>query len=136
MKAAFGVEAVGYGLWLELRMPLAMVRAVGAEEALGTRSYGSHYRPWLAQVTGTDPRYGLARQFVRARIDYRGANSRATRGAWFWWTLDEGLLYETRYLSAWSRQEHRFLTASGGDVRDVTGEEALAWASGISAQTS
>ena len=31
-------------------------------------------RPWVARITGTDPKYGLKREFVNSVRDYSGAN--------------------------------------------------------------
>lgn len=93
------------------------------------RSLASRYRqpcerPWVARLAGLSDRYRYDREFVQAKADYREANSRGTRGVWFWWTLESGNVYETRYRTSWERWTHRFLTVTPeGDVVDLTEEE-------------
>lgn len=120
--AAFRAEAIGLG-------------------PVPRRSRGGHNwdrrQPWVAEVTGTDPWYGLARRFLRPRRDYRHANGSGERGAECWWTLESGRLYQARYRVTWDQWVTRYLTVTpAGEVASVTEEEAMAWASAISAPTS
>lgn len=39
--------------------------------------HDSRSLPWIARITGADPRYGYARKFVRPRKDWRGAERRS-----------------------------------------------------------
>lgn len=135
MKAAFSAEAIGLGNDAELAMLYAVAQAASPSAAPLLRPKGC--RPWVAEITGTDPRYGLARRFLPHKTDYRGSNSKATRGVMFWWTLEPGRLYQARYRVSWQKWEERFLTVTDdGGIRDLTAEEAARWASGISAPTS
>ena len=37
-------------------------------------------KPWVAKITGTDPKFGMKREFINGNKDYAGANSKGTRG--------------------------------------------------------
>jgi hypothetical protein len=54
-------------------------------------------KPWVAHITGTDPKYGLARKFVDAMNDWRDASkawSGNVYGVVATFALREGNLYE------------------------------------------
>lgn len=125
MKAAFSAEAIGLGpvpRW-DTHLP---------------PGWASDRRlPWVAEIAGTDPRYGLAREFVPRKLDYRDANRSGQRGVTCWWTLESGRLYQARYRVTWGEWATRWLTVDeDGEIRDLSEEEARRWASGISAATS
>lgn len=48
------------------------------------------FRPWVARVTGRDPKYGLAQSFVRAN---ESSSSRSGRTGNKTWHIDEPGLY-------------------------------------------
>ncbi len=128
MKAAFGVEAIGLDPGQE-------------RDARRWRMQGDlarEMRPWCAELVGFDLRYGFRRRFLRPKIDYTAANSRGSRGVWFWWTLAEGRFYEAKYPVTWQRHRRLFLTATrDGDLReDLTLEEVQQWLSARLASTS
>jgi hypothetical protein len=127
VKAAFGAEAIG---WQDADLATVLMRCMSS-------GYSDPDRPWLAEITGPSDRYRYARTFLQAKTDYKDANSKGTRGIWFWWTLETGRIYETRYRTSWSRWEHRFIAVTDdGDVTDLTEEEVRAWLSKGSASTS
>jgi hypothetical protein len=120
--AAFRAEAIGLG-------PVPRSSRGGHN--------GDRRQPWVAEVTGTDPRFGLRREFLRPRRDYRDASRTGERGVGCWWTLESGRLYQARYRVTWDQWVTRFVTVTqDGEVADVSEQEALAWASAISAPTS
>lgn len=128
MKAAFSAEAIGLDAATEVT-----ARRFGLY-----RWFYRQSKPWVAEITGLCPRYGYARTFLRHKADYKNANSKGTRGVWFWWTLESGRIYETRYRTSWKNVVHRFMTVTDeGDIKDLTEEEVRAWlASRGSASTS
>lgn len=127
MKGVLGAEAIGLTPQEERTF-----QGFGLKDWANRRN-----RPWVAELLGFDLRYTYRREFVRPKIDYTHANSRGTRGVWFWWTLDSGRVYEARYRSTWTQWHHRWLTVTAdGDLKDLTEEEVRQWLSDRSASTS
>lgn len=123
--AAFRAEAIGFS-----PVPLFSRHAPPGHKA-------DRRQPWVAEITGLDSRYGLSREFVPRKTDYRHANRAGERGAEHWWTLESGRAYEARYRVTWDKWVTRWLTVTEeGDITDITEEEARQWASSISAPTS
>lgn len=91
--------------------------------------------PWVARITGLDDRYGLAREFVRARKDYTNANSVGSRGVFNVYWLENGL-YEVEERISWRQPRRWFCRAEAGRIIRMTREEALEWLSGGLASTS
>lgn len=117
MKAAFGVEAIGLSASRAARF-----RMLGME-----REMYRMWRPWCALLLGVDEKFGYRREFLDPKVDYTHANSRGTRGVWFWFTLTSGQYYEARYPLNWRTRTHQFLTATtAGDVVDVDEDEIVA----------
>ncbi len=79
--------------------------------------------PWVAKVTGKDPKFGLSRQFLRARKDYAGGNSIGSRGVMLHYVLEDGFMYEVRQLTSWSSERRYFARAILGKVVEITREE-------------
>lgn len=85
-------------------------------------------QPWLAEVTGRCPDFGYRREFVPADRDYAKANSKGTRGVWFWWTLRVNRVYEAGYPLSHSKDARVFLRATpDGDVVEISKEEVESW---------
>lgn len=82
--------------------------------------------PWVARITGRDPKYGLARDFLRGRKDYADSNSIGSRGVYLYFTLADGV-YEVRELKSWRRERRYFCRASGGELNELSREEVDAW---------
>lgn len=112
--------------------PLSILRI----EVDGHHHGGPPLKPWVAEITGTCPRYGLAREFVRAMNDWRDARkawSGNVYGKVATFPLREGRLYEIA--RARGRSSRRYLAREfyiverGKRVRR-TPDEALAIADG------
>jgi hypothetical protein len=117
VKASFKAEAIGLNA-----SQRKTARTFGVE-----REVRRQQRPWVAALTGLTPAGAFQRTFLRAKADFRDANSKGTRGVWFHWTLDPGL-YEADYPVTWDRREHRLLRVTDdGHVHDVSEEEVRAW---------
>lgn len=118
MKAAFSAESIGLTASMEVS-----ARRFGME-----REFHRMNRPWVAELRGLSLRYGYERQFLKAKADYKRANSKGSRGVQLWWTLESGRVYETRYRTSWKAWEHRFLAVTDeGDIKDLTEKEVRAW---------
>lgn len=86
------------------------------------------YRPWLAEITGRDPKFDLQRDFIDAQKDYAGSNSKGTRGVYFRWTLAANRVYEA--FEPQSRRGGRRLflrTTAEGDTVEISREEVETW---------
>lgn len=108
MKSVFGVEAIGVQPAAARRM-----RAVGMLNQARRDA-----EPWLMELLGiTEMGSLIAGPRLRPNRDYRLSNSAGSRGTWWWWTLEAGHLYETRYRTTWTTWHHEYLAVTGeGDV--------------------
>ncbi len=88
-------------------------------------------KPWVAEITGTDPRFGLARSFVQPFRDYREA-----RAAWSGnvygvvarFPMHEGRLYEVSLLRGKPSKRYvarEFYVVERGQPVERTADEAL-----------
>ncbi|MFF4534261.1 hypothetical protein ACFY1P_33940 [Streptomyces sp. NPDC001407] len=104
-------------------------------------------RGWVAEITGHDPRHGLARHFLRPQTDYDNADAHGHTGVLDAWTLRPRRVYEVsrpigppaknwrdiRRTNPRARvtEEHRAFVrvTADGDIVEITREEAQAWPS-------
>lgn len=80
-------------------------------------------RPWVAEITGKDAKYGLARKFVDGTRDYSRANSKRTRGVYTTYTLVPGRVYECSDPRSWSRTERYFARVVDGELETMDAEQ-------------
>jgi len=83
-------------------------------------------KPWVARITGLDPKYGLAREFLRGQKDYTDANSTGSRGVFLTYWLPEGI-YEVYERTGWKSERRFFCRSEQGRLVRMTQEEVLAW---------
>lgn len=81
-------------------------------------------RAWCAQITGTDPTYGLAREFLRPSVDYSKANSQGTRGVFRFYWLEDGI-YEVSSPASWRNTERYFCRVENGQIVRISKAEVL-----------
>lgn len=93
---------------------------------------GEPDKSWCAEITGLDPKYGLARSFVGALRDYKETHV-SMRGRVYGivshYPLHEGHIYEVkRYRGKSSKRyvSREFVTVKDGEIVDLTAEEAMA----------
>lgn len=73
-------------------------------------------KPWVAKITGTDPKFGLAREFVRGVLDYSRKNKPGTRGIFTCYDLQPGV-YETKGGDSWgSANNRRFIQIEASNL--------------------
>lgn len=105
-----------------------MLEVYGADVSPRLRGmlFGPNAYPWVAQITGTDSRYGLARRFLRGQVDYSGSNSVGSRGIVEVFALRPGI-YEVNERLSWKRLRRYFLqvTEDGGKA-EIGKDEVLA----------
>ncbi|MCX4681564.1 hypothetical protein OG413_40910 [Streptomyces sp. NBC_01433] len=136
----------------------APVLAAELDAALATRPDGGTFlarevierihgdKGWVAELTGHDPRHGLARTFLRPQTDYDQADARGHRGVLDAWTLRPRRVYEVsrplnppvpnwrtvrRTLGPRARvtgeQRAYVRVTAEGDIIEITREEVDAW---------
>jgi hypothetical protein len=94
-------------------------------------------RPWVATILGTDPKYGLRREFVRAMTDWKDAHvawSGNVYGREARFLLRDGNLYEVSRLRGKSSKRYQareFLAVEGRKRIKLEPEEALARVDGL-----
>jgi hypothetical protein len=79
-------------------------------------------KPWVAKITGTDPKFGLKREFVNGTRDYSKANSVKTRGVMTTWILDDGI-YECNLPQSWKNTERFFTIVTDDGYQPLTAAE-------------
>lgn len=85
----------------------------------------------MAEITGTDHKYGFDREFLRGRKDYSKANSIGSRGVYLWYILESGRYYEVKERTSWSGSDRYFVKVTmGGDIERVSKSEVEHWLKG------
>lgn len=126
MKGIVTLELFGE----DLRQATKIIRGVfdlyGAREifdkAIGVPPRSS----WVAEITGPDEKYGLKREFVRAKLDYSRSNSKGSRGIFAEYILSSGKVYEVNSRVTWGRAERYFciVDEETGDIIQIDEESA------------
>lgn len=95
----------------------------------GHKSRSRPLRPvWVAEITGPDAKYGLARQFLKGDKDYSRANSVGSRGVYIYYQLDRGKYYEVSSPESWSRVDRYFARVDdNGKIVKVDRSEVDHW---------
>lgn len=84
-------------------------------------------KPWVARIVGLDPKFGLARQFVKGEKCYLEANAVGSRGVFMHYELENGI-YDVHDLVSWSRSRRYFLRVAGESSVEIEREEVMSWA--------
>lgn len=81
-------------------------------------------RPWCARIIGTDPTFGLKREFVKAVYDYTVA-SRKGKNIYVYFNLAPGI-YEVFYPTSWKHEARYFVRVDNdGEVHTIKRAEVL-----------
>lgn len=84
--------------------------------------------PWVAEITGRNPKFKLSRSFVPSKRDYSKANSKGSRGIYLWYILESGKLYEVYKMSSWKGTDRYFCTVTPkGEIKRMNKEEVEQW---------
>lgn len=123
MKATIGLELFGenHKEWFRLMKAKANSGIPGAGDILLGRDLEESF---VAEISGLDPRYGFARQFLRGSKDYSRSNSKGSRGVFKWYILESGRIYDVQRQVTWKRLERFYCTVDeAGDIIKLTKEE-------------
>lgn len=83
-------------------------------------------KPWVAEITGRDPKYGLARSFLAGSRDYSRSNRPGTRGIYTTYVLEPGKVYEINDPHSWGKTCRYFArVAPDLSLAVITAAEAL-----------
>lgn len=128
MKATLNVECIGDDARAQLNFSRALLTEVfNAQVAKGiigeaTANY------FVAEITGFDPKYKYQRTFLRAKKDYRRANSKGSRGVYAWYILESGRVYDVLERVSWRRSERYFCKVTDqGDIIRISEYEVQQW---------
>jgi len=121
------IEAIGDDACQMMRCYHNMVgQALGnaiADQLIG--SYPS--RAWAAEITGLDPKYRFARQFLKPTVDYSEANSVGSRGVYRYYWLEEGKVYDVSHPKSWKRTDRYFCRVDDRELIEIDKDEVLEW---------
>lgn len=84
-------------------------------------------RAWVAEITGLSQKYNFERKFLDARLDYRKANSKGTRGIYANYLLEYGKIYEISDPRSWSTTERYFLLAGPHGGERMSKSDVISW---------
>lgn len=96
---------------------MKLVRAV-YPSLLGERLDIKPPRPWVARITGPDPKFGLKREFQKAKMDYSRANRAGTRGIYANYFLSDGI-YEVYKMTSWRGRDRHFIRVRNGEAERI-----------------
>lgn len=82
-------------------------------------------KPWVAKITGTCPKFGLSREFVKGVADYSSSSGNGNRGVNFRFVIEEGEIYEYYCKTSWKRSEREFVRYKDGEKETLTKQEVL-----------
>ncbi len=90
--------------------------------------YGAHVvkRPWVARITGKTASGGYRRTFLRGQLDCYEANSRFTRGVYFYYALRPGV-YEVHEMTDWGQHRRYFCRSANAHLTEMSRTEVDQW---------
>lgn len=83
---------------------------------------------WVAKITGINFR-GLTLDFIKPVVDFANANSKLSRGVFYYWHLEAGF-YDSVLGSNFDR---KFLKVENGQYRECSKDEVMEWLNDLSA---
>jgi hypothetical protein len=103
MKAILKLERIG-------EIPSSIRRLMG----------GGPPMPWVAEITGSHPRFGLHREFLPFNKDFEEANGVGSRGVNAIYVLESGKAYEVFQRTSWKGSRRFFATVSeAGEIVEL-----------------
>ena len=84
-----------------------------------TRFAEGNRRPWIAEIRGTDERFGYQRRFIRPSIEY----GKKDRPETLWYALRDGRLHEVQRHVKGAKLERVFVEVRDGKPVEITKDE-------------
>ncbi len=136
MKAQLALEYIGEAQDARCVLGYRIIEALGHGAGRAVVGNPRPRMPWVAEITGIDHRWGLARRFLRPNWQRKDANSTHTRGVYLWFVLESGRHYEVKHPKSWRNSDRYFCHVNGeGEVYESSSEEVIKWARSFSAPT-
>lgn len=129
MKASLRLEYIGASNWDAINRIDRMSTALGLRkpDPFDQCEYMDMPGPRVMSYRLDDGIWVASR--VHGSRDYRGANSRRTRGVFMCYVLDEGALYRVKEPTSWRCSiQYYCIVANSGDVVKLDKKGALQWA--------
>lgn len=129
MKATLCVEYIGEANDAKLGLLAGILReSLGASVSSAVVGNSRPRKPLAAEITGKDPRFGVARKFLQPKWQRKNANGACTRGVELWFVLESGKLYEIKSPVSWKSSDQYFCTVlDDGSIKRLSKDEALKW---------
>ena len=124
MKAILKIECVGDDSVAHVKLARSITK-----DLLGGRTASAVFgtapaRYFVAEITGTDEKFGYKRIFLPCNKDYRNSNSTGSRGVVAHYLIDSGKIYDVKSPDSWRSSERYFCTVDEcGDIVKLTKEE-------------
>lgn len=126
MKTVLKIELFNDGLYQYMRIFKDMANK--EHPGLGDCLVGNGLpRPWVARITGLDPKWKYAREFLCPTWDYSEANSIGSRGIHLYYYLDNGQVYEVKEQVTWKRWARYFCEVKDGRIIEITEMDVISW---------
>ncbi|REK68027.1 MAG: hypothetical protein C6P35_03395 [Cohnella sp.] len=93
------------------------------ETIFGNDDRNPFSRPWVAEITGKDPKYKFRRVFLRGRKDYSEANKKGSRGVYYYYELYPGKIYQINDRISWKVTRRYFARVIDGNLVEIEESE-------------
>lgn len=91
---------------------------------MGARKPDIYKRPWVARITGTDPKWGFKREFMRGVNEYAESNNVGSRKMRYY-HVPPGIYEVCRHVT-WTRYEQFFCRVDeNGEVEKISREKVM-----------
>lgn len=124
MKANLAIERVGGLSYLKPPTRLQLKKLLRSQDGIEHLKYWCRERDWVAEITGFD-KYGYARRFVRAKMDFSRADDKGMRGIYANYVLESGKLYEVFEHAGWGQGARRFIVVNDGVIVEIKEAEVI-----------
>lgn len=127
MKAIIKIEAIGDNTYQYFRLYKKILNegAPGLGNSI-LEGMGAPY--WCAKITGFDPKYKYAREFLKPKKDYSESNSVGSRGIFLFYILENNCLYEVSKPITWKKLRRYFCVVdNNGEIIEIKKEDVDQW---------
>lgn len=123
MRATVCLEYIGEGAAALEKLYSGLIRVASGGRDAGCE-IAKMRRPWVAEITGTHPKFGFERHFLRGNWQRRRSSSTGNRGVEIWYILESGKIYQVQHYTSWKRRHRYFVTVD--EAGEIT-ERDEAW---------